>query len=156
MTDQPVSADQPPIFLRDILGSRVRAECFMVCDAAQTHDGKIFILGGGWDRLLVRQFPSEHRFVLAVKLAIPAGEAYRPFQLRVDIRDEEGNSANGQMPTTQVEIARPLGYGAHEDLPCVLAFQTQITIAQPERLTFSLVVDGESIARTSLRVVAQT
>ena len=95
--------------LRALLGTRVRAECFILCDAAQVHDGKLFVLGAGWDRLMVPSFPSEHRFFLAIKLAVPAGDAYRPFEMRVDVRDEEGGSTGGVMPATRVEVARPLG-----------------------------------------------
>jgi hypothetical protein len=101
---------------------------------------------------MVPQFPAEHRFNLAMKLAIPAGDAYRPFEMRVDVRDEEGVSTGGVMPTTRVEVARPLGYLAHEDLPCMFAFEARVTFSRPERLTFALLVDGEEIARTSLRV----
>ncbi len=138
--------------VRVLLGQRVRAECFLLCDAAQVHDGKLFVLGAGWDRLVVPQFPSEHRFFVAIKLAVPAGEAYRPIEMRVDVRDEEGTAAGGLIPTTQVEVARPLGYGAHEDLPCMFAFEARLNIGRPERLTFSLLVDGEPVARTSLRI----
>lgn len=142
--------------LRELLGTRVRAECFIACDAAQVHDGKLFVLGAGWDRLVVPHFPSEHRFALAIKLAVPAGEAYRPFEMRVDVRDEEGSPPGGLVPATQVEVARPLGYQAHEDLPCLFAFEARITVGRPERLTFTLRIDGDAIARTSLRVVAGT
>ena len=138
--------------LRALLGTRVRAECFILCDAAQVHDGKLFVLGAGWDRLMVPTFPSEHRFFLAIKLAVPAGDAYRPFEMRVDVRDEEGVSTGGVMPATRVEVARPLGYLAHEDLPCMFAFEARVTFGRPERLTFTLLVDGEEVARTSLRV----
>jgi hypothetical protein len=138
--------------LRTLLGTRVRAECFILCDAAQVHDGKLFVLGAGWDRLVVPLFPSEHRFYLAIKLAVPAGDAYRPFEMRVDVRDEEGVSTGGVMPTTRVEVARPLGYLAHEDLPCMFAFEARVTFGRPERLTFALLIDNEEVARTSLRV----
>ena len=138
--------------LRALLGTRVRAECFILCDAAQVHDGKLFVLGAGWDRLMVPSFPSEYRFFLAIKLAVPAGDAYRPFEMRVDVRDEEGGSTGGVMPATRVEVARPLGYLAHEDLPCMFAFEARVTFGRPERLTFTLLVDGEEVARTSLRV----
>ena len=138
--------------LRALLGTRVRAECFVLCDAAQVHDGKLFVLGAGWDRLMIHQFPSEHRFFVAIKLSVPAGDAYRPFEMRVDIRDEEGVATGGVMPATRVELARPLGYQTHEDLPCMFAFEARVTFGRPERLTFSLQVDGEEIARTSLRV----
>jgi hypothetical protein len=140
------------ITVRALLGTRVRAECFILCDAAQVHDGKLFVLGAGWDRLMVAGFPTEHRFFIAIKLAVPAGDAYRPFEMRVEVRDEEGNSAVGIIPATNVEVARPLGYLAHEDLPCMFAFEARSTFHRAERLTFTLRIDGEEVARTSLRV----
>ena len=46
--------------LRALLGTRVRAECFVLCDAAQVHDGKLFVLGAD-PPTLTGLFALDHR-----------------------------------------------------------------------------------------------
>ncbi len=140
--------------VRSLTGQRVRAEAFILCDGVQVHDGKLFILGGGWDRLLVRAFPVEQTFALAIKLSVPASEAYRPMAMTLEVRDEEGTIAGGQVHSSMIEVSRPLGYAPHEDVPCFFPLHVGLVVRRPERLTFVLLIDGDPIARTSIRVVA--
>jgi len=143
-------ATNSPTTVRSLTGQRVRAEAFILCDGVQVHDGKLFILGGGWDRLLVRAFPVEQTFALAIKLSVPASEAYRPMAMTLEVRDEEGTIAGGQVHSSMIEVSRPLGYAPHEDVPCFFPLHVGLVVRKPERLTFVLLIDGDPIARTSI------
>ena len=48
----------------------------MVADAAHVADGKMYILGGQWDRLTVAKFPAQHpAMALALVLKVEYTEA---------------------------------------------------------------------------------
>lgn len=48
----------------------------VLCDAAQTVDGKLYILGGGWTHVAQPQ-PQPLSLALAVVVAVPWGDANR-------------------------------------------------------------------------------
>ena len=65
----------------------------MLADAAQNADGKLYVLGGGWDVINTAQFPLQLPQVsLVVKLVIPWNEANRQHEFRVDLDDEDGGA----------------------------------------------------------------
>jgi hypothetical protein len=64
----------------------------MLADAATAFNGKLYIHGGGWDSLLVQQFPALHTTMsLALLLCADAAEAPGTGELRVQLMDEDGN-----------------------------------------------------------------
>jgi len=64
----------------------------MLADAASAFDGKLYVHGGGWDQLVVRQFPTAHpTMTLVMLLAADASEAPGTGELRVQLVDEDGN-----------------------------------------------------------------
>jgi hypothetical protein len=64
----------------------------MLADAATALNGKLYVHGGGWDSLMVRQFPAAHpSMALAVLLSADATEAPGTGEFRVQLVDEDGN-----------------------------------------------------------------
>jgi hypothetical protein len=64
----------------------------MLADAADAFDGKLYIHGGGWDSMVVRQFPASHpAMALVVLLCADAAEAPGTGEFRVQLVDEDGN-----------------------------------------------------------------
>lgn len=63
----------------------------IVADAATAFDGKLYVHGGGWDALVMREFPAEHpSMALAIILSADASEAPGMGELRVQFVDEDG------------------------------------------------------------------
>jgi hypothetical protein len=64
----------------------------MLADAADALNGKLYIHGGGWDSLVVREFPAVHPMMaVALLLCADAGESPGTGELRVHLVDEDGN-----------------------------------------------------------------
>jgi hypothetical protein len=64
----------------------------MLADAAESFNGKLYIHGGGWDSVVVRQFPASHpAMALAALLCADSSEAPGTGELRVQLVDEDGN-----------------------------------------------------------------
>ena len=132
---------------------QIRTECFILADGAQEANGKLYILGGGWDTLLSHTYPFTHpQLSLAVKLSVPWSESARPHEVLVDLVDEDGLSILPEPPRLQLTLTRPLNAGPGDEiaLPFTLTL-AQLTIPRPARYSVLLHVDGRVVARTAFR-----
>src|SRR5271169_3518449 len=95
----------------------------MVADAAHVADGKLYVLGGQWDRLGAASFPVQHpamSLVLVVEVAY--NEALEPHTLEVALMIDgmpQGSKAVGQLTTGH---APGLARGASTYVPMALPF----------------------------------
>ena len=64
----------------------------LVADAADAVGGKLYLLGGGWDRLLVPQLPGPPGapFAVAVGLSVPWGMTNKKLHFGIDVLDADG------------------------------------------------------------------
>lgn len=65
----------------------------LLADAVQAVRGKLFILGGGWDTLWVRQFPARHpSLAIGLRLRVPVSWGSDSLNLSVELQDADGRS----------------------------------------------------------------
>ena len=92
--------DTPP----DVLGPTV--DVALLADSVQAVRGKLFILGGGWDTLWVRQLPARHpSLAIGLRLRVPVSWNSESLTLSVELQDADGKPV----------LPRPLSH--HIDLP---------------------------------------
>lgn len=127
----------------------------LLCDAADTVNGKLYVLGGGWSVIFAPDTPAPT--TLAVKLAVPWDQTNRQIRLVARLLDEDGNTVDlGSGPVQaegHVEVGRPPGMkpGTPVDLPLVLPFGAPI---YPKGgYVFELEVDSHVVARAPFRVL---
>ncbi len=133
--------------------SSIRAECFIIADGAQESNGKLYVLGGGWDTIFSAAYPMQWAAVsLAIKLVIPWNLAGEPHELVVDLVNDDGVPALPESPKLQFNVGRPHNADPGDDvsMPFTLTLN-QITLPRTGRYTFLLRIDGAIIARTSFR-----
>ena len=126
----------------------------MVCDGSDAVNGKMYILGGGWDRLIVQQFGQEQVINLAVKLMIPWYDTNRRIPFRIMVRDENDVPLIPDDMGGELEVGRPPGYSAEESIPFFMPLGVKVAIDRPKRLVFTLSVGGAEVGRTAIRVIA--
>jgi len=131
----------------------IRVECFMTCDGAQESNGKLYVLGGGWDTLLAETFPAtRNQMALAIRLAVPWQEANRPLLFRVELRDDDERNILTSPLEGTVTLGRPPQAHPADRLPVVMAFTLQqITFPNHGAYTFHLLIDDRVVARCGLR-----
>jgi hypothetical protein len=98
----------------------------LLCDAAESVNGKLYILGAGWSQMLA---DSPTNMSLAVKLLIPWNRANETLTLRASLVDEDSEEPvdlgrGPLMAEGNLEIGRPAGLrrGAPLDASFVLNF----------------------------------
>ena len=90
-----------------ILNASTTIEWLILADAAEVVGGKLYLLGGGWDRLTVHSQPAKKNLAVALALRVPWRDTNRQHAFQIDMTDEDGAqivSVNGVS-----EVGRPDG-----------------------------------------------
>lgn len=129
----------------------------LLCDAAESIGGKLYILGAGWSQIYTPNAPTN--MALAVKLSIPWNRANELINIRAWLLTEDGKPVDLGGGTVlaegDIEVGRPPGLkrGTPLDAPFVLNF-AGLTL-QPGGYVWQLEIDGEVTARSPFRVLSQ-
>ncbi len=84
----------------------IEFDFLLTADSAEAVNGKLYMLGGGWDRRAVADFAQPQSFAVVLGVSIPWSETNRPIPLTLSIADVDSG-------------------------PIMPAFQTQLTIGRP-------------------------
>ena len=96
--------------INEIVDAATSIEWLILADAAEVVGGKLYLMGGGWDRLTVNSQPAKKNLAVALALRVPWHETNRQHAFRIDMTDEDGKqivSINGA-----TEVGRPAGIPA--------------------------------------------
>lgn len=126
----------------------------MIADGAQqAPNGKLYILGGQWDRLTVPGFPAQHpALALVLVLRVEYSEALDQHQLEVELTlDGKGKDVKA---TAQFETGHPPGLsrGTPSFMPLALTFNN-LKFETPGRYEWVIRADSNIIGRIPLEVV---
>ena len=99
----------------------------LLADAAQTRDGKLYILGGGWSVTGPEPEPS----ALALLIKVPWDQANERHQLRLELVDSDGHPVSFETPVgeqdltveSEFEVGRPPGTTRGTPLDMQMVFQ---------------------------------
>lgn len=125
----------------------------MLADSAQIVNGKLYVLGGGWDTLVVSgPFPVSRPCGLAIAFRLPTSGAGQHKAARVQIVDLEGTST---IATADVQFQVGPPAIADDDLPQRVQLAAGLNLSFPKAGTYVVMVsvDGDEIGRTRFRVV---
>jgi hypothetical protein len=143
---------------------RARTECFMLCDYARAENGKLYIVGGGWDQIAPRRLPLDYQAYLAVKVVLQWEIPADPVSIvvRAELLDQNDRVLGEPVFVTTLEG------GPLEDAPpylpeefegqgrlvmaLFLANEAKMTLTEPGRFTLRLLVNDEPIATTEFTV----
>lgn len=131
-----------------------RVDCFLLADAVQVANGKLFILGGGWARLTVDALPVNRPFELAVRVIVPWTETNRKLPFELQLLDEDGNPLLDQVVRADISVGRPvqLKEGTDQVVPLTLRLPN-VRLEKEGRFAFTLSFQGTELARTAFDLV---
>ena len=127
----------------------------LLCDAAQVQGGKLYILGGGWSRVVKLQ---PIQMALGINMSIPWHAANKPMQLIVRLLDADGNPlrdpTNEPIRTEgQMEVGRPPGLKSGTLLDSTIAIGMPAMDLNFGAYTWVLELDGETLDSVTFEVV---
>ncbi len=129
----------------------------MMCDFAEELGGKLYVHGGGWDRIVKRE-PFLNVFV-AGKVLVPWDRTNERHPLTLILKDPDGSPVlagdQGQEIAVhgQLEVGRPPGVPRGADISVPLVMRFQGLDVPPGRYRWELSVADEVVARATFDVV---
>ena len=120
---------------------RVEIDFLVLADFAQAVQGKLHMIGAGWNVCTLRQFPAVVQFGLGIGILVPWSLTNRRFDFGFEIRASEGNVriANGN---GQFEVGRPPGLPPGMTQRVVIGLSGQMQLPQPGTYEVSLTTEG--------------
>jgi hypothetical protein len=122
----------------------------MLCDAAQSVGGKLYILGGAWSQLRRPPGVRELGVTVAVKLSVPWDLANHRMDMNVRLLTDQGELVvlpSGPVEATgQMEVGRGLGLRQGTPLLSTFVIPFGIRDLDPGGYVFELQIDGRIVA----------
>ena len=127
----------------------------MLCDFAESINGKLYIMGGGWAQV---HGADPISCAVAIRLGVPWDQTNVVHRMRVELVDQDGGPVLGPdgLPVRvegDLEVGRPVGTTPGSDLSHALAIRFQGLPLPDNQYRFALTVDGQPLASASFRVV---
>jgi hypothetical protein len=132
-------------------------EWLILADAAQVVGNKLYLMGGGWDKLTVNsQFPADQRCALALSLRVDWNETNQKHSFEIEIMSED--SATEQPRSLlkaggQFELGRPPGINPGQEQRFQMALDMNLKIDGPGAKTVIARVEGQEKRRLSFNVI---
>jgi hypothetical protein len=131
-------------------------EWLILADAAQVVGNKLYLMGGGWDKLTVNNaFPVDQRCALALSLKVSWNETNQKHNFEIEIisEDSETEQPRSLMKAGgQFELGRPPGIGPGQDQRFQVALDMNLKIDGPGTKYVVARVEGQEIRRLSFDV----
>lgn len=126
----------------------------LLCDYADEAGGKLYIMGGGWSRLLRPNIPTQ--MGLAIKIEVPWDQTNMPHKVSIRLLSEDGHvvSLNDQPVQVEanLEVGRPPGLRRGTALDAPLAINFPGVALAPGAYAWDLTIDDEPVTRASFSV----
>jgi len=125
----------------------------MIADGAHVADGKLYILGGQWDRLTVPAFPAAHpSMAVVLVIRVEYTEALETHRLNVELvldGKQQGVRATGELATGH---APTQARGAPSFVSLALPF-SNVAFEAPGRHEWVVTIDEHEVGRLPIDVV---
>ncbi len=123
----------------------------ILADAAQVAEGKLYLLGGGWDRMALNSLPAVQTIGIAVGVIVPWNETNTPHTLRLMVEDEDGATII-QPVEVRLEIGRPAGLSAGSDQRVTVAFNAHLPLSKRGGYVVTTALENGAQKRLRFRV----
>ena len=131
----------------------MEVEWLILADYAEIIGGKLYLTGGGWDRLTVNTgFPFTKPIGLAAAFRVPWNDTNRPQNVEIEIQSDDGASI-GKMGA-QFEVGRPPGMKPGQSQRFQLAANLPLTLGAPGSYVVVARVEGQEASRVPFNVTA--
>ena len=94
--------------IEEFLDANTSIEWLILADSAEVVGGKLYLMGGGWDRLTVHSQPAKKNLAVALALRVPMARDQQAARLP-DRHDRRGRVPDRQRQRRLTEVGRPAG-----------------------------------------------
>lgn len=120
---------------------RCKIDFVVLADFAQSVQGKVTLVGGGWNRHHARQYPSPLPFGLGIGILVPWSETNRRHAMKFVIRKSEGlQLVEG---AGEFEVGREVGTPAGMTQRATIGIAGQIQLLEPGTYEIVVSIEGD-------------
>lgn len=118
---------------------------FLLADHAEAVNGKLYVVGGAWNRIAATQFPATHNHLsVAAVIHVPWEATNHPHSIELRLVDCDGAPVIPEPLQGKFEAGRPPGTRAGDEQLVVLVFNFDgLVFERPGSFEFHLLVDGD-------------
>ncbi|HVM12241.1 MAG TPA: hypothetical protein VM638_07185 [Actinomycetota bacterium] len=125
----------------------------LLADGAQVQNGKLYVLGGGWERLQFDSYPQTVPVGIALGVRVPWGETNQKHSFRIRGLDADGQELFGGQG--EFEMGRPAGLPLGTSQIFQVALQLPLPVPAPGQYSVEADVDG-AVRRSTPYFAVQT
>ncbi len=126
----------------------MKADYLVLADRAEAVNGKLYMIGGGWDRVAVANVPGPADFDVAAGVLVGYNETNEPHRLELVLEDEDNETVLGPF-ATQFELGRPPGMKQGQSQRFQLVLRGPFPLPKVGGYHWLLVLDGERTLTTA-------
>lgn len=133
----------------------MQIEWVILADAAQVVDGKLYLLGGGWDRLTVNSgFPVSYPIAVAMSFKVPWIETNQKYDIELTVTDQDHTVELAKLEA-HLEAGRPPGMepGTEQRAQLAVGFPLQIPRAGLYEINVGIKDSETPVTRVTLLVI---
>lgn len=136
----------------------MEVEWLILADSAQVVANKLYLLGGGWDKLTVNKgFPFDQRCAIALSVKVPWNETNQRHTFEIEVLSEDQHTEEPKSIARvqgQFEVGRPPGIPVGQDQRIQLALDMGLKIDCPGTKSIIARIDGTESKRINFNVVS--
>lgn len=130
----------------------IRTECFMLCDHVREDNGKLYILGGGWDHIEPADLPAHLQFQLAIKLVVPLELAGRSLTLALEVLDQHGDEIDAGVDEITLVPDEPPAADHRPEIAIVLPVHVSVDVHCAASYRIRLTANRQEVASTRFSI----
>lgn len=127
-------------------------EWLILADAAQIAGGKLYLMGGGWDRLTIRRpFPVQQQMAVAASFRVGWNETNMQHRFEIEVADADGVTL-GKVAGT-FEVGRPTGIAPGQEQRTQIAVGMGVPLKRSGTYVIIARLNGEEGRRFPFSVI---
>jgi len=119
----------------------MRLDFLVLADRAEAVNGKLYMVGGGFDRVSVPVFPANANFDVALGAMVDYNETNEPHSFELRLENVDNEVVLGPIGG-QVEVGRPPGMKPGQSQRVMLVIRGPFPIPAPGEYSWVAVLDG--------------
>ncbi len=134
---------------------QVEVDFLLLADRAEVLNGKLYMMGGAWDRRHIRDISAPVPLTIVASVLVPWNLTNEPHRLRIRIEDEDGSPVPPEVDAT-VNVGRPVNATQGQSFRATAVINNRWTL--PHFGTYRIVasVEGHAERRVAFYVVERT
>lgn len=126
--------------------AKVEIDFLILSDSAQVVGQKLYVLGGGWNRILAGGYPANHPMAICVGVLVPWTLTDEAHTVTVQIVDQDGNPVTPPLKA-ELKVGRPVDL--EPGTPQRLIFAIQGIIGIPRQGSYVVQATVGEVSRSA-------